>query len=303
MSENRYQQLVQHSPDAILVECGGEVVLANLAALRLYRANSENDLFGRTLISLAVPACRGDVTTAVEQALGGQATHATEERALGIDGSITDIEATRLAIRHDGKPAVYMIARDITTRKRLETQLRHQAVHDVLTGLPNRSYLSDCLHTALAQARQSRCNVAIAFIDLDRFKQINDAFGHHAGDTLLKRVADRLIGALRKSDVVVRVGGDEFVLLLRDCGDQTELAEVLDRLRNLISTSVTLEKQDVAVTCSIGCCTYPVDADDANDLLQLADAAMYRAKKSGGNGVRFHQPDAAQPSLPVHNAA
>jgi diguanylate cyclase (GGDEF)-like protein/PAS domain S-box-containing protein len=288
-SAERYRTLVEHSPDAILVECDAAVVLANPAALRLFRGQNEEDLLGRSLKSLTAADGQNNVIALGEPDIHGNRSHSAEEKALGLDGAIIDVEVTRLPIHFAGKPATYMVARDISARKRLESQLRHDAIHDSLTGLPNRNVLIDRLTSTIAGAKRPRFEFAIAFIHLDRFKWINDTFGHHAGDVLLKTVSDRIRTCMRKSDTAARIGGDEFVLLLRDCGDQRELDDILDRLLKCIAQPVSFCGRELVITCSIGCCVYPQDGETPADLLCFADAAMYEAKKAGGGGVAFYQ--------------
>jgi diguanylate cyclase (GGDEF)-like protein/PAS domain S-box-containing protein len=285
-SEERYRLLVESSPDAILVECEGAIVFANPAALRLFNADSIDDLLGRTLQSLAAPAYRDEVAAAISALLKGDTFRTAEEQALRLDGAITDVAVTRLPFRYRGKPAVHMVARDISERKRLTLQLHHQATHDALTGLPNRNLLNDRLHQAIADAKRYKSRFMVVFIDLDRFKWINDSFGHDAGDALLQTVSRRMSACLRESDTIARIGGDEFVLLLRDSGAGDESTQVLDRVIACVSRPMNIGGHEVSVTCSMGCCSYPEEGEDAETLLRFSDAAMYRAKQMGRNNMQ-----------------
>ncbi len=183
---------------------------------------------------------------------------------------------------------IVAIVRDITERKLAEERMLHLAHHDTLTGLPNRSLISDRLELAIAQARRNDGSVLVAFIDLDGFKLVNDGLGHNAGDELLKVVAERMTACLRAGDTVGRFGGDEFVLLLTETGEVADAAQVLERVREQVLRSISLCGQDVQVSCSIGVAVYPHDGDDAETLLMHADAAMYRAKDMGKNNCQFY---------------
>ncbi|MTW03977.1 EAL domain-containing protein [Duganella ginsengisoli] len=182
-----------------------------------------------------------------------------------------------------------MIVRDITERKEAEHRIFHMALHDSLTGLPNRSLIGDRLQQAIAEAQREHCAVHVAFIDLDGFKLVNDGLGHTAGDLLLKEVAGRMSACLRRHDTVGRFGGDEFVLVLpQQKNDISLTASLLERVREAVIGPVLLDEQEVRVSCSIGVAMYPRDGDNPDTLLMNADAAMYRAKETGKNNVQFY---------------
>ena len=180
------------------------------------------------------------------------------------------------------------IVRDISERKLAEERMLHLAHHDALTGLPNRSMIAERLDLTIAQANRNGGTVLVAFIDLDGFKLVNDGLGHNAGDELLKVVAARMGGCLRAGDTVGRFGGDEFVVLLNEPRNSENAAPVLERVREAVLKSMTLNGQEVQVSCSIGVAVYPQDGADAETLLMHADAAMYRAKDLGKNNCQFY---------------
>jgi diguanylate cyclase (GGDEF)-like protein/PAS domain S-box-containing protein len=180
------------------------------------------------------------------------------------------------------------ISIDITDRKAKEERIRFLAQHDVLTELPNRALCQQRLTEALASARHTGEKVAVLFIDLDRFKLINDTLGHHIGDGLLRTVARRLSSTVRADDTVSRLGGDEFVIILRHVTDLAELtALVNDRLIPAIRQNATVEGHALNVSCSVGVALYPEDAQDQDELMRQADAAMYEAKSAGRDMARF----------------
>src|SRR3989344_1827286 len=175
------------------------------------------------------------------------------------------------------------IAIDITDRKRSEERIQFLAHHDVLTELPNRSLCVQRLQMALAQAPITGEKVAVLFIDLDRFKAINDTLGHHIGDGLLRSVAGRLTQAVRSRDTVSRLGGDEFVVVMRDVAGREDVQQLVERrLIPLIRQSHPVEGHELNVSCSVGIAVYPEDGSDIDELMRRADAAMYEAKATGG---------------------
>jgi diguanylate cyclase (GGDEF)-like protein len=173
--------------------------------------------------------------------------------------------------------------------KRAEDHIQFMANHDALTGLPNRALIKDRFTQAAARAQQNGTWATAAFVDLDKFKSINDTLGHSAGDELLKVVAKRMIACVKSTDTVARHGGDEFVILLADYPKSADtLAATLQRISAAISAPVHLDGHTFRVTCSLGVANYPDDGTDVETLLAKADAAMYRAKDAGRDTFQFH---------------
>lgn len=165
------------------------------------------------------------------------------------------------------------------------------AHHDSLTGLPNRALLFDRLNHAINQARRYGHMIAVMFIDLDRFKFINDTMGHEAGDVLLKAVAGRIRTCIREADTVARLGGDEFIAIITNLDEPLAASTVANKIVDSLSDSVKIGDNQVTVSPSIGVSTFPADGDTADELIKLADAAMYQAKQAGGSGHQFYRPD------------
>lgn len=179
---------------------------------------------------------------------------------------------------------------DISQRKAAEERIRHMAHHDALTSLPNRLLLQDRLSQALAKARHDHRQVAVMFIDLDRFKTINDSLGHYVGDLLLQEVAQRLTSCIRASDTVARLGGDEFVIVLESLPSPEEVQRIADTMIHEVSRSLLIEGRELYVTPSIGISLSPADGNDVETLMRNADTAMYQAKNLGGSNYQFFAP-------------
>jgi diguanylate cyclase (GGDEF)-like protein/PAS domain S-box-containing protein len=180
------------------------------------------------------------------------------------------------------------VGKDITERKHDEERIQFLANHDALTSLPNRAMFSEVLNLAIQSARRYTRNFAVLFIDLDRFKNINDTLGHEAGDTLLKEMGARLIQAVRASDVVARLGGDEFVVLVQEVSEAKQVATVARKVLSVLVKPMMIQRQECRVTASIGICMFPAEAQDEQALMKNADIAMYRAKEDGRNNYRFY---------------
>lgn len=174
-----------------------------------------------------------------------------------------------------------LLQKEIQARSEAEARIRHLALHDALTGLPNRTLLADRLEQAIAQARRTAQTVAVMMLDLDHFKDINDSLGHHVGDILLQTVANRLRGCMRANDTAARLGGDEFVLLLGDANGPQDIDEVAGKVIHALRQPFPIGQHQLHIGGSIGVSLFPHDGEDANNLLRAADTAMYDAKGSG----------------------
>ncbi|MGD8497270.1 MAG: diguanylate cyclase, partial [Chromatiales bacterium] len=209
------------------------------------------------------------------------------------DGALFYEEKTITPVRDAQGVITHFVAtgKDISERMRTQERLQYLAHHDVLTGLPNRALLQDRLQHAFHQAKREGTMIALLFIDLDRFKTVNDSLGHGAGDVLLKELAGRLTHLLRESDTVARVGGDEFTVVVEGLYDLDRLGTIVEKLREELRRPVTVEHKDLVISGSIGITVYPNDGRDIETLMKNADTAMYRAKESGGNAARYFTPD------------
>ncbi|MEO7464125.1 MAG: EAL domain-containing protein, partial [Nitrosospira sp.] len=188
-------------------------------------------------------------------------------------------------------PRFIVLARDITERKASEQRILNLAHYDSLTSLPNRALLADRMQVAIKRAARQSIRLAVLFVDLDRFKPINDSLGHDIGDQLLKGVAGRMQASVRSVDTISRVGGDEFVILLSEIETADDAARVAEKLIKGLSQPYAIEGHELLITASIGICIYPENGKQSNALLRNADAAMYSAKEAGRNCYQFYSDD------------
>ena len=294
-AERRYRSIFENAIEGVFQTTpDGTYIAVNPALARIYGYHSPEDLIvGLRDISHQLyvePERRQEFMRLMEEQ--GSVSN-FESRVYRRDGEIIWISENARAVYDEaGKLSCYEgTVEAITERKAHEAEMRHQATHDALTGLPNRNMLHEHLQRALLVARQKGALTAVAFVDLDQFKFINDSLGHQVGDELLKTVAQRLQACLREADMVARQGGDEFVLVLQN---QTEgeagIAEVMQRILAAVARPWQAGEREFQVTASIGVSRYPADGKDVESLLKHADSAMYRAKEQGRNNFQFFAP-------------
>jgi len=280
-SEERYRRLIEHSPDMILVHQNDHVTFVNPAGLELLGAEHVDEAIGRDVLSLWAPGTTGVSGDELQSMIvDGDLEHPVPLRLRRFDGGCVDVEVTVSRLVLDGSDYVQCVARDITQRLRAEETIRRMAYYDALTGLPNRTLFKDRLGRALTLAKREHGAVAVAFLDLDDFKAINDTLGHSVGDELLKAVGGRISGLLRENDTVARHSGDEFTIIARMHAEEDVdrfAHRVLDGLRPAFQVS----GHDLHITGSLGVALYPRDGADVDELLKNADAAMYHAKDLG----------------------
>jgi diguanylate cyclase (GGDEF)-like protein/PAS domain S-box-containing protein len=261
---------------------------------RFLRANSkyqemvgytEEELRGLTFLAITHPADRERV---LEH--DGVADRILEKRTVRKDGAIVWLRLN-VATVHDaqGRPEYFLaVVQDVTERKDALAKLEHRDHYDALTELPNRALCFDRLSQVLRQARRKAWNAGVLFVDLDRFKSVNDTFGHAIGDGLLCEAGRRLCASIRAGDTVARVGGDEFAVVLAELTTPQDAALVAQKILDAFSAPLQVAGQELFVTASIGIATSPPDGDDSETLLRNADAAMHRAKEVGRDNFQFY---------------
>lgn len=290
-AERRYYNLFENAVEGVFRSSPeGQFLDANPALARIYGFDSPAELissFHDIRSQLYVDPARREEFMQLVRARGSvsgfesQAYRKTGEVIWISENARAVLDAKNNVICYEGT------VEDITERKAYQAQIEQQANYDTLTGLANRSLLNERLQHAIASASGYDTRLAVVFVDLDRFKYINDSLGHHVGDELLRAMAERLKRNVRESDTVARLGGDEFVLLINGHQDPEAVAVVLERMLSDISQPWRSAQGDFNVTCSIGVALYPDDGRTAEVLLKHADSAMYRAKEKGRNNVQF----------------
>ncbi len=294
-SQEDFRLLVEASSDyAIMtIDPAGNIMSWNTGAERILGLSAA-EAIGRPVASLF---------TSEDREMGEPLRELDEARAIGRsdddrwhlrrDGSRFWATGVVTALRHpDGSLRGFVkIMRDQTVQRLADEQTRFLANHDMLTGLPNRVSFSNRLHQALALSQRNKVPLAVLLLDLDRFKHVNDTFGHHTGDLLLKEVALRISSILRETDFVARLGGDEFVVIQADTS-QPDAADTLARKLVLeLGRPYQLESQEVVSGTSIGICIHPADGKNSVELLKRADLALYRAKEAGRHTYQFYTSD------------
>ncbi|MBI4492245.1 MAG: EAL domain-containing protein [Chloroflexi bacterium] len=284
-AEAMFRGLVESAPDAIVtVAHDGRIVLANAQAEQLF-GYQRQELLGQPIEALLPERLRaahvGHRTAYAAAPSARQIGRGRELVGQRKDGSEFPIELTLSRLETEDGVLVTAVIHDLTERKRAEEMLAHQALHDALTGLPNRVLLHDRLHQAVLAARRHSTSLALLVMDLDRFKEVNDTLGHHAGDVVLQQVGQRLQGTLRTSDTVARLGGDEFAVILPTAGNMASATVAASKLLHALEQPFAVEGQSLDVGASIGIALYPEHGQDAETLLRRADIAMYVAKRTG----------------------
>ena len=281
-SEERLRKFADATHEGIVFHEDGVITDCNDAGLRLIGYRFE-ELVGRPVLDFVAPDARDTVLNNIR--MGYERPY--EGAIVHKDGTRIAVELTGKVMPFKGAPYRMTVIRDIRDRKEAEARIHFLAHHDTLTGLPNRVLLMDRLEFILASARRRGGRVGILFIDLDNFKTVNDSLGHAAGDALLRLTASRIEGSLRSVDVVSRLGGDEFLVVLPDLESEQAPVPVAEKLLAAVSEPVTLEGQALSVSPSIGIAVFPRDGASADTLIRNADAAMYLAKDRGRSNFQF----------------
>ncbi|MFZ5466422.1 MAG: diguanylate cyclase domain-containing protein [Pseudomonadota bacterium] len=290
-SEERYREVFNATNDAIFVHDAqtGLVLEVNRRALEMYGATRQQMLEADVsrLSEGTPPYAVEDAVNWIRRAVA-EGPQVFDWRARRLDGSTFWVEVALRSSMIAGRPCVLAVVRDIGERKEAEDRLAHYAMHDPLTGLPNRRLVSDRVGQALSFARRHGEAVAILFIDLDRFKAINDTFGHGVGDEVLLQVGARLKGCVRESDTVGRLGGDEFLSVLSGLHDKRHVSRVAQTMLDAISRPYHVGGNDLSLSVSIGIALFPQDGGSIEELVRNADMAMLAAKTSGRRNFRFY---------------
>jgi diguanylate cyclase (GGDEF)-like protein/PAS domain S-box-containing protein len=294
-AESRLRTMFDSSPDPVWIIKEGRFIECNDAAIQALRYASKDALLNLHPAQLSPPRqpdgedsySKAERMMALTRDKGLHRFEWVHNRA---DGSNFTAEVTLSMIDSAGHEAIYCTWRDISDRKRAEEHITHLAHHDVLTGLFNRYSLEDRFAQSTRAARRENRQMALIFIDLDRFKVINDTLGHSVGDLLLIEVANRLSTCVRESDIVARLGGDEFVVALTSLAHDLDAAHVAQKIIAALGVPCVIEGKQLHTTPSLGISLFPENGEDVDELMKNADTAMYHAKGKGRNNFQFFSP-------------
>ena len=303
-AEEELRLLIDSSGEGIYgIDKEGRFTFINPMALHLLGYSDADSMIGQNVCDTVCHTQTDDKASGVEvcglrSALEeGRVAHSEEEYFRRADGQLFRVEFRSHPLMREGEllGAVVTFA-DITERKTLEEKIWRQAHYDALTKLPNRSLFHDRLNQTLLKAQRQDESFALLFVDLDRFKHINDTFGHEAGDQLLKEAARRLTACVRDSDSVARMGGDEFNIILTGIANREGVERVAGEVLAQMCRPFDLAGTQQRISASVGIACYPDDGDSTAELLRNADLAMYRAKQGGRDRFSFYQPSPVEPS-------
>ena len=278
-SEMLYRALIEHANDGIVLLRDNRVVLANDSMARMIGYERQN-ILGRDYSDFVDPLARQELTRFLSNHEEMKSEELHETSLIHRGGYSIHVELSVATVLYMRQPAVLALIRDVSTRKRIEDELKHMAYHDAMTGLPNRKAMFEHLESIGNRRLGDTGQVSsLMYLDLNGFKGINDSLGHNAGDTVLCTVANRLREVLRASDEVYRIGGDEFVVIVHLVNGSDDAAAVAGKLEKAVAAPIAYLEQICTVTTSIGVCLFSAGNDNAEEILQRADRAMFSAKQ------------------------
>jgi diguanylate cyclase (GGDEF)-like protein/PAS domain S-box-containing protein len=281
-SEARFRGFIEHLPLGVLIAQDGFIRFANPASLEMIDYTLD-EVLGESFLQMVHEEDREMLMTLHQRRMqGDEADFCYDLRVLRKGGEVCYWRVHASASSWEGRMAGLVVCADVTQQKLSEQRMTDLALHDQITGLPNRTLLADHARRAMTLTAKG---FAVIYLDLDGFKAVNDRYGHNAGDLVLKEVAHRLRTSTRETDTAARVGGDEFVVLIRDVDDCRKAMQVAEHIRLVINRPIKAAETQHRVGASIGVSLYPADGRNLECLIRLADEAMYRAKRGGRNRV------------------
>lgn len=284
-----FRQLFESSPQAtVILDLDDNIIDVNTGFEKLYGYEAEK-IKGEKLSPLIMPEGMENEGVSVNSLILTGKFYQQEGKRKRKDGSLVDVSILGYPIIHEGQNiGVYGIYTDISERKQQEQIIKYYAYYDSLTELPNRHHFMEKLEIAINEAKEKNKVIAMLFIDLDKFKSINDSFGHNVGDKLLLAVGCRLNNIIREGDMVARMGGDEFIIMLKQIDSPDVVYRIVERIHESLNKAYIIEGNEMNITASIGISFYPKDGKDAETLLKNSDIAMYMAKIQGRNNYQLY---------------
>lgn len=279
-------QDITERPETTLIHINREIIYVNQAGVELIGAQNSEQVIGRDVLDFIYPE---DINQAIEkmQQVRKGISEISEYRILKLDGTVIFTDIMAFITTYEGEEAVQVIIRDISKRKKAEEQVQLLAYYDSLTGMANRNLLYEHLYEAVTRNEKSGQSFAVMFSDLDRFKMINDTYGHSFGDLLLQKVSTRLTNSVGEEGKIFRYGGDEFIIVL-ETDKRSKVSETAEKIIFMLASSFNIKGRQMFISTSIGISIYPKDGENVEALIQNSDIAMYNAKENGKNNYQYY---------------
>ena len=281
-NKENYKNLIEIAPIPMIIHCNNKIIFANNSAIDTLNIKSLNTVKGESINNFISYNDISNVEQRMQALAEGEELEYRDIKLENDEGDLFDAEVIAIQIEYNGKSAILSVFKDITEKKKKIKKYEHMAYHDKLTGLPNRNKLSDGYQRLINSSQK----VGILFIDLDHFKNVNDKYGHDVGDQLLIEIAERLKNGVRSNDIVVRHGGDEFIVITAVENNQ-DVTILTNRLLTKINQPFQIGQEEIQISASIGISVYPDDNKNLDELIKDADKAMYKAKNQGKNQLSF----------------
>lgn len=285
-SEERYRKLVEFSPETTLIHINREIIYVNQAGVELIGAHNSEQVIGRDVLDFIYPEDINQAIEKMKQVRKG-ISEISEYRILKLDGTVIFTDIMAFITTYEGEEAVQVIIRDISKRKKAEEQVELLAYYDSLTGIANRNLLYEHLSEAVTRNEKRGQTFAVMFLDLDRFKMINDTYGHSFGDLLLQKVSTRLMNSIGEEGKIFRYGGDEFIIVL-ETDKRSKVSETAEKIIFMLASPFVIKDRQMFISTSIGISIYPKDGENVEALIQNSDIAMYNAKENGKNNYQYY---------------
>jgi diguanylate cyclase (GGDEF)-like protein/PAS domain S-box-containing protein len=282
-SEYCYRTLIEYLPESIIMQRNNKIQFVNSSGVKLLGKSKLEDIIGYSIWDFLSSDRQKEIQQIIEKIYDDhnqwQPLEAIIDKFVRYDGKETWVEVKVIPIGSKEKPDIQIVFRDVTEKKVYESQLEHLTYHDPLTGLKNRRIFTEIVTESLEFAKVSNEKLAIMYIDIDKFKLVNDTYGHDVGDQLLQQFANRLKSGVRDRDVLCRVGGDEFIVLLKGINEMKEIVNIAERLVSSFQEIYEIDNLMLHVSSSIGVAVFPEDGLEYRKLIYQADQALYLAKK------------------------